>query len=70
MGKVIGLDLGTNYSAVKSMEAGEPVIIPIAEGGRIIPSVVAMRKGAECLTGQVAKGHPITSTDNTINTIT
>ena len=42
MGKVIGIDLGTTNSAAAVMEAGEPVIIPNAEGGRITPSVVAM----------------------------
>ena len=55
MAKVIGIDLGTTFSAVAVMEAGEPVIIPNAEGGRITPSVVAVSKGGERLVGQVAK---------------
>ena len=32
MGKVIGIDLGTTFSAVAVMEGGEPTIIPNAEG--------------------------------------
>ena len=54
MGKVIGIDLGTTFSAVAVMEAGEPIIIPNAEGGRITPSIVALSKTGERLTGQVA----------------
>jgi molecular chaperone DnaK len=69
MGKVIGIDLGTTYSAVAVMEAGEPVIITNAEGGRITPSVVAMSKGGERLTGQVAKRQAITNSENTIFSI-
>jgi len=69
MAKVIGIDLGTTFSAVAVMEAGEPVIIPNAEGGRITPSVVAVTKGGERLAGQVAKRQAITNPDNTIFSI-
>jgi len=51
------------------MEAGEPVIIPNAEGGRITPSVVAVSKSGERLTGQVAKRQAITNPENTISSI-
>lgn len=69
MGKVIGIDLGTTFSAVAVMEAGEPVIIPNAEGGRITPSVVAISKGGERLAGQVARRQAITNSENTIFSI-
>jgi len=69
MAKVIGIDLGTTFSGVAVMEAGEPVIIPNAEGGRITPSVVAVSKSGERLTGQVAKRQAITNSDNTIFSI-
>ncbi len=69
MAKVIGIDLGTTFSAVAVMEAGEPVIIPNAEGGRTTPSVVAISKSGERLTGQVAKRQAITNPDNTIFSI-
>jgi len=69
MGKVIGIDLGTTFSAVAVMEAGEPKVIPNAEGGRTTPSVVAMSKTGERLVGQVAKRQAITNPDNTIFSI-
>src|SRR3972149_751309 len=55
MGKIIGIDLGTTNSVVAVMEGGEPTVIPSAEGGRTVPSVVAFSKAGERLTGQVAK---------------
>jgi molecular chaperone DnaK len=69
MPKVIGIDLGTTNSCVAVMEGGEPVVIPNAEGGRVTPSVVAMSKNGERLTGQVAKRQAITNPDNTIFSI-
>ncbi len=69
MGKVIGIDLGTTFSAVAVMEAGEPVIIPNAEGGRITPSIVAVSKTGERLVGQVAKRQAIVNSDNTVFSI-
>ncbi len=69
MGKVIGIDLGTTFSAIAVMEAGEPVIIPSAEGGRTTPSVVAVSKSGERLVGQVAKRQAVTNPDNTIFSI-
>ena len=69
MGKVIGIDLGTTNSCAAVIEAGEPTVIPSAEGGRITPSIVAVSKSGERLTGQVAKRQAITNPDNTIFSI-
>jgi molecular chaperone DnaK len=69
MAKVIGIDLGTTFSCVAVMEAGEPKVIPNAEGGRITPSVVAVSKTGERLVGQVARRQAITNPDNTIFSI-
>ena len=69
MPKVIGIDLGTTNSAVAYMEAGEPTIIPNAEGGRVTPSVVAHTKTGERLVGQVAKRQAITNPENTVYSI-
>ena len=70
MAKVIGIDLGTTNSVVAVMEAGEPTVIPNAEGSRLTPSVVAVNpKTGERMVGQVAKRQAITNPDNTIFSI-
>src|SRR6187455_319527 len=69
MGRIIGIDLGTTNSVVAVMEGGEPTVIPSAEGGRTIPSVVAFTKGGERLVGQVAKRQAITNPTNTVFSI-
>ena len=69
MGKIIGIDLGTTNSVVAVMEGGEPTVIPSAEGGRTIPSVVAFTKTGERLVGQLAKRQAITNPANTIFSI-
>jgi molecular chaperone DnaK len=66
MARVIGIDLGTTNSAVAVMEAGEPVIIANAEGGRTTPSMVSISKSGERLVGQVAKRQAVTNPENTI----
>jgi molecular chaperone DnaK len=69
MGKIIGIDLGTTNSVVAVMEGGEPTVIPSAEGGRTIPSVVAFTKGGERLVGQLAKRQAVTNPTNTVYSI-
>ncbi len=70
MGKIIGIDLGTTNSVVAITEGGEPVVIPSSEGGRLIPSVVAVNpKTGERMVGQVARRQAITNPENTIFSI-
>ncbi|MFN2272936.1 MAG: molecular chaperone DnaK [Anaerolineae bacterium] len=68
MGKIIGIDLGTTNSVCSVMQGGEPTVIPSAEGGRLFPSVVAM-KGDERMVGQVAKRQAVVNPENTIFSI-
>jgi molecular chaperone DnaK len=69
MAKAVGIDLGTTFSEVAVMEAGEPKVIPSAEGGNLIPSVVAISKTGERLVGQVAKRQAIVNPENTVHSI-
>src|ERR1044071_4351829 len=66
MGKIIGIDLGTTFSAVAVMEAGAPKIIENAEGARTTPSIVAVSKTGERLVGLLAKRQAVTNPKNTI----
>jgi molecular chaperone DnaK len=67
--KVLGIDLGTTFSCMAIMEAGKPIVIPNAEGGRTTPSVVAFTKDGERLVGSLAKRQAITNPVRTIQSI-
>jgi molecular chaperone DnaK len=70
MARIIGIDLGTTNSVVAVIEGGEPVVIPSAEGGRLVPSVVAINpKTGERMVGQVARRQAIVNPENTIFSI-
>ncbi len=69
MARAVGIDLGTTNSVVAVLEAGEPVVIPNAEGHRTTPSVVGFSKNAEILVGEVAKRQAITNPDRTIRSV-
>jgi molecular chaperone DnaK len=69
MGRMIGVDLGTTNSVVATIEGGEPVVIPNAEGERLTPSVVAMTSTGERLVGRFARRQAVTNPENTIYSI-
>jgi molecular chaperone DnaK len=65
--RIIGIDLGTTNSVVAIMEGGQPTVIPSAEGGNLIPSVVAINpKTGERLVGKVARNQAVLNPENTI----
>jgi molecular chaperone DnaK len=69
MAKIIGIDLGTTNSVGAVMVGAEPVVIPTAEGERLVPSVVAVNKNHERLVGRVARNQAIINPQNTIFSI-
>jgi molecular chaperone DnaK len=69
MSKIIGIDLGTTNSVGAVMMGAEPVVIPSAEGERLVPSVVAVNKNHERLVGRVARNQAIINSENTIFSI-
>ena len=69
MSKILGIDLGTTFSAMAAIEAGEPKIIENKEGARTTPSVVALTKTGERLAGVLAKRQQITNPENTVFSI-
>jgi molecular chaperone DnaK len=66
MKNIIGIDLGTTNTCVAVMDGGEPKVITNSEGGRTIPSVVALSASGERLVGQIAKRQAITNPENTV----
>jgi len=69
MSRIIGIDLGTTFSAAAVVDKGEPKIIENKEGNRTTPSVVTITKSGERLVGVLAKRQAITNPQNTIYSI-
>src|SRR3990170_2222197 len=69
MGKIVRIDLGTTNSVVAVMVGGEPMVIPSAEGERLVPSVVAVNKNGERLVGRSARNQAIVNPENTVFSI-
>ncbi len=67
-GKIIGIDLGTTFSAVSVLEGGKPKIIPNSEGSNTTPSVVSVNNG-EILVGEIARRQAVANPKNTIRSI-
>lgn len=63
-GKVLGIDLGTTNSCMAIMEAGQPTVIPNAEGARTTASVVFL--GEDKSVGQIAKRQRVLKPKQTI----
>jgi len=69
MTRAIGIDLGTYFSEVASLENGRPKVIPNAEGQHCTPSVVAFTQGEELLVGQTAKLQAAANPQKTVTSI-
>ena len=69
MAVAVGIDLGTTNSVISATVAGQPTVIPNAEGSRTTPSVVGFSKTGEVLVGEVAKRQAITNPDRTIRSV-
>ena len=61
--------MGTTFSAMAAIEAGEPKIIENSEGARTTPSVVSVTKTSERLVGVTARRQQITNPQNTVYAI-
>ncbi len=66
---VIGIDLGTTNSCTATIEGGEAVVIPNAEGARTTPSVVAFTMDGERLVGVTAKRQAVTNSERTVMSV-
>ena len=59
MGRIVGIDLGTNNSCVGLVQGGVPEIIPNEEGTHTTPSVVGFTAEGHVLVGAVAKSQAL-----------
>src|SRR3981081_1407693 len=66
MAKAVGIDLGTTNSVIATVEGGQPMVIPNAEGSRTTPSVVAFTEQGDRLVGQLARRQAILNPKGTI----
>ncbi|MBU1015279.1 molecular chaperone DnaK [Patescibacteria group bacterium] len=69
MAKILGIDLGTTFSAMAAVQGGEAKIIENKEGARTTPSVAALAKNGETLVGVQAKRQQVTNPQNTISQV-
>ena len=65
MGKMIGIDLGTGFSCVATMEGDKPEVIVNSSGNRTTPSVVAFSDEGK-IVGDTAKRQAVTNPEKTI----
>ncbi|KFZ39513.1 Hsp70 family protein, partial [Thermoactinomyces sp. Gus2-1] len=66
MGRVVGIDLGTTYSAISVVNKyGKPEIMVNREGERITPSVVLF-DGSDVVVGSIAKRSAVASPFNVV----
>ena len=67
MGKMIGIDLGTTYSAAAHLDGeGKPVVIENREGERITPSAVNFDGDGNPIVGSMAKSLSVEHPENTV----
>ena len=66
MGRVVGIDLGTTYSCVATVEKGQPKVIPWKGNQFTVPSMVAIDERGNRLVGHEAKRQWQLNPKNTI----
>lgn len=67
---IIGIDLGTSYSAVARIgKKGEPEILENGEGERLTPSVVFFQENGDVIVGTVAKANSLVQQERSISNV-
>ena len=71
MAKVYGIDLGTTYSCIATIDPfGQPEVLSNSLGGRTTPSVVYFSPdGTSCTVGEIAKNGQVVDHENTVSFI-
>jgi molecular chaperone DnaK len=66
---IVGIDLGTTYSLVASVEHGQPRVLADEQGQRLLPSVVGFSPKGELLVGMPARNQYVVEPDRTVRSI-
>ncbi|HSW49488.1 MAG TPA: Fe-S protein assembly chaperone HscA [Bryobacteraceae bacterium] len=67
--RIIGIDLGTTNSLAAFMDLTGPRIIPGADGGNLVPSVVSRTESGEVVVGNPARDLLLTQPDRTVYSV-
>ena len=68
MSKIIGIDLGTTFSAVGTVRDGVPIVLPNG-AERIIPSVVGITPDSALIVGTPARNQYVLYPERTVKSI-
>ncbi|MFN0055837.1 MAG: Hsp70 family protein [Planctomycetales bacterium] len=68
MGRIVGIDLGTTYSAVGYLSADGPRLIPNAIGDLLTPSAVGIDTDGKVLVGRPAKEFQVVQPERCVST--
>jgi molecular chaperone DnaK len=66
---VVGIDLGTTNSLVAFMDLTGPRIIPGADGGKLVPSVVSINPNGDVVVGNAARELLLTQPERTVYSV-
>jgi Fe-S protein assembly chaperone HscA len=67
--RIIGIDLGTTNSLAAFMDLTGPEVIPGADGGRLVPSIVSLRDDGSFVVGDEARRLLIDRSDRTVYSV-
>lgn len=66
---IVGIDLGTTFSAVARMKLGQPEIMINREGDRLTPSVVLIQEDGNVIVGSVAKEQAVIQSNSVVSAV-
>src|SRR6266566_4352674 len=69
MTRIAGIDLGTTFSLVATVEDGQPRVVSDEQDQRLLPSVVGFSPGGELLVGTAARNQLVLGPERTVKSI-
>lgn len=69
METIVGIDLGTTNSAISVIQDGRPIMLKMADGQAVLPSVVGLNSDGQLLVGQAARNQLVLAPERTIKSV-